>query len=99
MTNTVICLNFCCRAFDLLLKFYCAPFSTAFLDICILGMLIGVGSQDRCVYSFWGVLWSIGPWPNVQVKQGGVILYCTCALAEQENDGVVAKFLKKPGQG
>lgn len=29
------------------------------------------------------------------VKQGGRLLYCTCALAELENDGVVAKFLKK----
>lgn len=29
------------------------------------------------------------------VKPGGCILYCTCALAEQENDGVLAKFLKK----
>jgi len=33
------------------------------------------------------------------VRRGGVILYCTCALAEQENDGVVTKFLKKAGQG
>lgn len=31
------------------------------------------------------------------VKPGGVILYCTCALAEKENDGVVTKFLKKQG--
>lgn len=29
------------------------------------------------------------------VKPGGLVLYCTCALAEQENEGVVAKFLKK----
>mmetsp|Transcript_100345 Transcript_100345/g.288262 ORF Transcript_100345/g.288262 Transcript_100345/m.288262 type:complete len:391 (+) Transcript_100345:63-1235(+) len=32
------------------------------------------------------------------VKKGGMILYCTCALAEQENDGVVNKFLKKVGK-
>jgi len=32
------------------------------------------------------------------VKKGGLIVYCTCALAEQENDGVVAKFLKKAGE-
>jgi len=31
------------------------------------------------------------------VKRGGVILYCTCALSSVENDGVVAKFLKKSG--
>jgi len=28
------------------------------------------------------------------VRPGGSVLYCTCALSEQENDGVVAKFLK-----
>eukprot|EP00930_Biecheleria_cincta_P088058 TRINITY_DN77295_c0_g1_i1.p1 TRINITY_DN77295_c0_g1~~TRINITY_DN77295_c0_g1_i1.p1 ORF type:complete len:358 (-),score=57.38 TRINITY_DN77295_c0_g1_i1:164-1237(-) len=32
------------------------------------------------------------------VKPGGLVVYCTCALAEQENDGVVAKFLKKAGK-
>jgi len=32
------------------------------------------------------------------VCRGGTILYCTCALSEQENDGVVAKFLKKAGK-
>jgi len=31
------------------------------------------------------------------VKRGGVILYVTCALSSVENDGVVAKFLKKSG--
>lgn len=31
------------------------------------------------------------------VKRGGIILYCTCALSSVENDGVVAKFLKKSG--
>jgi len=33
------------------------------------------------------------------VKPGGSILYCTCALSAMENDGVVAKFLKKGGNG
>lgn len=28
------------------------------------------------------------------VRPGGSVLYCTCALSEQENDGVVARFLK-----
>jgi len=32
------------------------------------------------------------------VCRGGTILYCTCALSEQENDGVIAKFLKKSGK-
>merc|ERR1712007_365546 len=32
------------------------------------------------------------------VRPGGVILYVTCALSEQENDGVVSKFLKREGQ-
>lgn len=32
---------------------------------------------------------------STQVRRGGTILYCTCALSELENDGVVAKFLKK----
>jgi len=36
---------------------------------------------------------------SMLVKRGGTVLYCTCALSEQENDGVVAKFLKKAGQG
>lgn len=31
------------------------------------------------------------------VRKGGIILYCTCALSEMENDGVVAKFLKRTG--
>ncbi|CAK0794255.1 unnamed protein product [Prorocentrum cordatum] len=29
------------------------------------------------------------------VKPGGLVLYCTCALSEQENEGVIAKFLKR----
>jgi len=32
------------------------------------------------------------------IKPGGRILYCTCALAEAENDGVIKKFLKKHGK-
>jgi len=32
------------------------------------------------------------------LQPGGTIVYATCALAEQENDGVVAKFLKKAGR-
>jgi len=33
----------------------------------------------------------------VLVRKGGVILYCTCALSTLENDGVIAKFLKRFG--
>eukprot|EP00927_Polykrikos_kofoidii_P066556 TRINITY_DN62138_c0_g1_i1.p1 TRINITY_DN62138_c0_g1~~TRINITY_DN62138_c0_g1_i1.p1 ORF type:complete len:530 (-),score=91.12 TRINITY_DN62138_c0_g1_i1:82-1671(-) len=32
------------------------------------------------------------------VRKGGVVLYSTCALSEQENDGVVTKFLKRFGK-
>jgi 16S rRNA C967 or C1407 C5-methylase (RsmB/RsmF family) len=31
------------------------------------------------------------------VKEGGVILYSTCALSPDENDGVIRKLLKKKG--
>jgi 16S rRNA C967 or C1407 C5-methylase (RsmB/RsmF family) len=32
------------------------------------------------------------------VKEGGVILYSTCALSPAENDGVIRKLLKKKGE-
>ena len=31
-------------------------------------------------------------------KPGGQILYSTCSVNPQENDGVIAKFLKKRGE-
>ena len=39
--------------------------------------------------------WSLLSSAFIMLKKNGYILYSTCALADQENDGVIGRLLKK----